>query len=643
MRLNLLHRRFRLGPGMVVLFTTLVLPFLAIIVAIDYWTNSLAVNTTSKEMVHRFNNQIVREVEQTINPVISLTQSAAKLAAIDPEFFKKDASWDLLRTHIEHSKVITSAYLGFADGSLIIVYRASEKSLFLGKPSPPQTEYVFRRLNRKDDQIVDDQMFFMGANDKIIEIRQVNSTFDPRIRPWYQAAIEEKKSIFYGPLRSASTGQTELTFATPVLVNDQVVAVAAIDISLASTEAFLNDQRISSNAISVVLDSQMRVIVSSETKSNGTESLGKVSQVSELTNDLPRRALLSLPASQFLGAFRFDGVDGQTHYMASLNKVDLKVSADWRILSIAPDQDFLKEITNSSHLIVLIGLLALIAQFFVIYAVSKRIARPLEQLARQVEDIEQLKVSEDVPIPRSSFTEIDRLSISIDRMRKAIGSFSAFVPVDLVRELLKSGKKLELGGRSRFLTIMFCDLEAFSTLSENMPSQQLLLHVSKYLQVATRQINKEMGTVDKFIGDGVMAFWGAPNALEDHAFRACAAALKIQEQMDEINKAWESEGLPPLKVRIGIHSDVVLVGNIGSLERMSYTVMGDGVNIAARLEGLNKELGTRICISKTVVRDAGERLKLRALDHVSVKGRKSTIEVFELLGLAPAEPDQSLK
>ena len=167
---------------------------------------------------------------------------------------------------------------------------------------------------------------------------------------------------------------------------------------------------------------------------------------------------------------------------------------------------------------------------------------------------------------------------------------------------------------------MFCDLEAFSTLSENMPSQQLLLHVSKYLQVATRQINKEMGTVDKFIGDGVMAFWGAPNALEDHAFRACAAALKIQEQMDEINKAWESEGLPPLKVRIGIHSDVVLVGNIGSLERMSYTVMGDGVNIAARLEGLNKELGTRICISKTVVRDAGERIKLRALDNVSVKG-----------------------
>jgi adenylate cyclase len=149
-----------------------------------------------------------------------------------------------------------------------------------------------------------------------------------------------------------------------------------------------------------------------------------------------------------------------------------------------------------------------------------------------------------------------------------------------------------------------------------------------------------MGTVDKFIGDGVMAFWGAPNTLEDHAFRACAAALKIQARMDLINQEWKDQGLPPLKVRIGIHSDVVLVGNIGSHERMSYTVMGDGVNVAARLEGVNKDLGTRICVSKAVVREAGERLNLRKLEDVTVKGRKSIVEVYELLGLEPTDPNR---
>ena len=309
------------------------------------------------------------------------------------------------------------------------------------------------------------------------------------------------------------------------------------------------------------------------------------------------------------------------------------MSVNWRVLSIAPTHDFLTAIIDNNRFIVGIGIFALVAQLFAIYLMSVRIARPLEQLAIQVDRIEQLQVLDEKPLPKSFFFEIDRLTHSIESMRKAISAFAAFVPVDLVRGLLNSNQKLELGGHSRFLTIMFCDLESFSTLSENSPSQQLLLRVSKYLEISTRCINEEMGTVDKFIGDGVMAFWGAPNTLEDHTYRACAAALKIQERMDVVNQEWESQGLPPLKVRIGIHSDVVLVGNIGSAERMSYTVMGDGVNIAARLEGANKELGTRICVSKAVVREAGEKLTLRRLDEITVKGRKSTIEVYELLGL----------
>lgn len=640
MPLNQLSRRFRLRPSMVVLFTTLALPFLAIIVALDYTATSRAVATTSEDMVSRFNDRIASELEQTIDPVISLTRSAAVLAKQDPDFFRKDTSWALLRTLTEHSATINRAYIGLADGSVTMVASTSEGSQFFGKPAPPQTTHVFWRLNRQGEQVADDQLVFVGAQDKVVETRQANTTYDPRTRAWYQAAATQKKSIFYGPIKSASTGEIELTFATPVIVDDLVVGVAAIDMSLDSTEKFLDEHRISPNAISVVLDSDLNVIASSNAEPKGIDESGNIEHVSDLTSELPKRALLSLPSSEFLGTFRFDSADGHTSYMASLSKVDLKVPVDWRILSIAPAQDFLKEITDSSHLIALVGVLALIAQLLVIYAMSVRIARPLEQLAREVDDIEQLKIRDDSPLPHSFFAEIAQLTSSIDRMRKAISAFSAFVPVELVRGLLKSGQKLELGGRSRFLTIMFCDLESFSTLSENSPSQQLLLRVSKYLQIATHSINQEMGTVDKFIGDGVMAFWGAPNTLEDHSYRACAAALKIQEQMDIVNKEWEAEGLPPLKVRIGIHSDVVLVGNIGSLERMSYTVMGDGVNVAARLEGINKELGTRICISKTVVREAGDRLKLRALNEVTVKGRKSTIEVFELLGLSPSENDK---
>ena len=622
------------------LFTGLALPFLAAIIALTFVTTNKAVITTSKDIVDRFNNQIVREVQFTLDPAISLTRSVATLAERDPEFFRGDNAWYQLHTHLLQSSEFLSSYIGFEDQSFRAVYHAKEGINFFDKPTPKQAKFAFIELNNATQKNSIRDVFFKDANDQFIERVNVETSYNPTIRPWYQAALKQKKSIIYGPILDAITGHIELTFSTPVIVNDRVTAVASIDMSLDSIQDFLNSNRISKNAISLILDSQNRVVVSSEPQKQGSGQAQGIGQVSDLASDLPKRALLSLPSSQYLGAFRFKNDDGSINYMASMSKINLKAPVDWRVLSIAPAQDFLTDISDNNRFIAVIGVLALLAQLLVIYFMSVRIARPLEQLALQVDNIEQLKVSEGVALPHSFFYEIDRLTKSIDKMRKAIAAFAVFVPVDLVRGLLKSEQKLELGGHSRFLTIMFCDLEGFSTLSENSPSQTLLLRVSRYLEVATRSINEEMGTVDKFIGDGVMAFWGAPNTLEDHAFRACAAALKIQARMDLINQEWKDQGLLPLKVRIGIHSDVVLVGNIGSHERMSYTVMGDGVNVAARLEGVNKDLGTRICVSKAVVREAGERLNLRKLEDVTVKGRKSIVEVYELLGLEPTDPNR---
>jgi adenylate cyclase len=127
--------------------------------------------------------------------------------------------------------------------------------------------------------------------------------------------------------------------------------------------------------------------------------------------------------------------------------------------------------------------------------------------------------------------------------------------------------------------------------------------------------------------------------LEDHAFRACVAALRIQRGMNEMNAQWKAEGAEPLRVRIGIHCDAVLVGNIGSKERMSYTVLGDGVNVAARLEGINKEFRTTICISHSTFKEAGENLCVRPIDEVAVKGRRGLVPIYELMGAYGAGSD----
>jgi adenylate cyclase len=157
--------------------------------------------------------------------------------------------------------------------------------------------------------------------------------------------------------------------------------------------------------------------------------------------------------------------------------------------------------------------------------------------------------------------------------------------------------------------------------------------MSTYFEEVTRAIADEHGTVDKFIGDGIMAFWGAPAHQPDHVLRACTGALRAARRMERVNKAWRAEGRPSIRIRIGLNCADVLVGNVGSSHRLSYTVMGDGVNVAARLEGVNKMFGTTICISDSVFAAVGSEIAARPLRNVQVKGRKHEFMIYELIGI----------
>jgi class 3 adenylate cyclase len=183
------------------------------------------------------------------------------------------------------------------------------------------------------------------------------------------------------------------------------------------------------------------------------------------------------------------------------------------------------------------------------------------------------------------------------------------------------------------MTVLFADLQDFSSLAEQMTPNDLLAQLSVYFETVSQAIAEEHGTVDKFIGDGVMAFWGAPARRNDHVLRACCGALRSARRMQQLNADWRAQGRPPLRLRIGLHCAEVLVGNVGSSERLSYTAMGDGVNVAARLEGINKTFGTTICISDSVVEAVGSDIVARPIRKVQVKGRKHEFMIYELLGI----------
>ena len=197
----------------------------------------------------------------------------------------------------------------------------------------------------------------------------------------------------------------------------------------------------------------------------------------------------------------------------------------------------------------------------------------------------------------------------------------------------------ELGGVDKQLTVFFSDIRGFTTLSENMTPQELVNHLNLYLTAMTDIIIDYQGTLDKYVGDEIMCFWGAPLPQQDHAILACKCALRQMEVLRQLNEDWPKE--TRLDIGIGVNSGQMTVANMGSLGRMNYTLMGDNVNLGARLEGTNKTYKTNIIISEHTYGTVKDQVVARELDNIRVKGKNKPVVIYELLdvigGLEPPE------
>ncbi len=227
------------------------------------------------------------------------------------------------------------------------------------------------------------------------------------------------------------------------------------------------------------------------------------------------------------------------------------------------------------------------------------------------------------------------------RQKQAIRRmFAQYMSETVISHLLAHPEKLKLGGERRRVTLFFSDLAGFTTMSERLEPEAVVALLNEYLSRMTEIILEEMGTVDKFEGDAIMAFWGAPLDQGDQAERACRAALRQQAALQDLNQHLSRQGLPLLKMRIGLHTGEAIVGNLGSQSRFDYTVIGDAVNLAARLEGLSKFYDTTILASDATVAACGEAVEFLELDRVAVKGREKPVTVYQVLAL-PGELTQA--
>ena len=222
-------------------------------------------------------------------------------------------------------------------------------------------------------------------------------------------------------------------------------------------------------------------------------------------------------------------------------------------------------------------------------------------------------------------------------------AFSTYLAPAVVNQLIASPGNLELGGEDRDITAFFSDVQGFTSISEALTPNELVELLNEFLTEMTDIILQHEGTVDKFEGDAIIAFFGAPNVLKNHAERTCSACITMQKRLAELRENWKEKGKPQLKMRIGLCTGNAVVGNMGSESRMDYTMMGDTVNTAARLEGINKIYGIYTLISESTCIAAGSRIATREIDTINVVGKKEPVTIYQLLGYASDVSDLAKK
>lgn len=330
------------------------------------------------------------------------------------------------------------------------------------------------------------------------------------------------------------------------------------------------------------------------------------------------------------GISQFQYTSGGQSWWGGFRPFQLENQLLW-IGVVVPETDFLAEAVRQRNQVIEVAGLALVVAVLMTGVLARRYSRPLEELARQSAKVRELRLTETETV-RSSLREVAELASANAQMMTTLKSFSRYVPIDVVRRLLRRGDVARIGGRDAEITVLFTDIAGFTSLSENMVPQQLTDHMAEYFGAMLEELRSEHAVIDKFVGDAIMAFWGAPEPDGEQAERAVRAVLRCQKRLRGLNEEWARQGRPALPTRFGLNLGPALVGNVGSRDRLNYTVLGDTVNLASRVEAINKYYGTEALATEAVVREAGPSFAWRLIDRVAVKGKTAVVAIFEPLG-----------
>ena len=459
--------------------------------------------------------------------------------------------------------------------------------------------------------------------------------------PWIESVFQENqnaKSFWVGPHIVDVNRGPVLTVATSYVVPDRLDenGFIAFDILLEDLSDLTRQLQVSENGSIFMMTENGRMIgMPNDPRFKSQEGIrANLMRDASEVGAAPLTKAVKHWASQsggvvITGPYQFSVA--QTTWWAGFQPFRLGERTFW-IGVIVPEGDLLTDISRNRLVLFVIIVIALILAVSMAVWLAKRYSEPLEQLVGQSQRIGRLDFSMRQPV-NAKWKEIKSLADAQQQTIKVLESFSRYVPMDIVKELINRDEVAQIGGRTEFLTVLFTDIQDFTTIAEKMSPVALTQHMASYFEAMLDIFNRYQGTVDKFVGDGIVGFWGAPKTDEQHAAHAVQTVLECCEKLKSLNQEWEAQKLPPLPTRFGLNSGSAIVGNVGTKTRLNYTVLGDAVNVASRIEELNEKFGTQVLASESVFQRAREPFVWRYVAQVTVKGKHDLVRVYEPLGV----------
>ncbi|AMK12580.1 hypothetical protein AWY79_16450 [Pseudodesulfovibrio indicus] len=620
--------------NIVTVFSVLITIIVVAVVVYGYRGNADSALVSARQQLVRVGASVSQRSRAIFDTAFDTTNIYVEFPAISekPSIHSHPMS-HVFFSFLEQHQDFSSVYIGFDDGDFYLVSSLAGRNELKGRLGiPGSARWYTQEIGHLADgtryelkKYLDSGMVTVGSS------ASRNVEYDPRRRVWFRTAAGRIAPSLSDVYIFSLSGEPGITVSRRF--DGAVSGVFGLDLSLANLCRFVQRQTLGDNSEIMIFGPTGKVYAYSDldrmVKSLGgdkgepaVDRLG-VPALSELMRGFRAREDKTVEAGEM-------SVGGE-RYLFRVDPLPVEYGKELFVAVAVPESQFTGPIARIGTRTLYVSLGLLLLSLPVVFGVAKLISRPLRLLTVAVHEIKSFNLNTPVSI-RTVITEIRDLTAALETMRNSLKVFGSYVPRPLVKRMITNDIVPALGGERRELTLLFSDIEGFTNIAEGMSPEELTADVTTYFKRISQVILHTGGTVDKYIGDAVMAFWNAPVRNAGHAHDACLAALRCEAALRIFNMGRENQGKAAFRTRMGVHTGEAVVGNIGSSDRMAYTAIGASVNLASRLEGLNKYLGTSILVSESTRAAAGDQFVFRFAGRVVAKGTSSGVGAYELLG-----------